>query len=252
MVTSSVHGRREVSVELGPGIVSETHHAGVLPRHGHLRPSLCLVVRGEVFERSDRAPARYGPGALIARPAGTEHENRFADGGAICVNVELDPALVDGGHAPRSSPQAARLLKALRRELDGGGVRLVAEGLLLQLVGETFFRREAPRRATWLTEVDAIIEGHFTEPLTVQGLAAQVGVHPVTLSRTYLAQRGRAVSDTLRTRRLAHATELLRDPRVSLGEIAHRAGFADQSHFTRVFRAANGLTPAAARAALRR
>lgn len=252
MVTSTVHGRREASFELGRAIVSETQHAGALPRHGHVRPSLCLVVRGEVFERSDQAPARYGPGALIARPAGIEHEDRFADAGATCVNVELDPALVEGGHAPRSSPRAARLMRALRRELDGGGVRLVAEGLLLQLVGETFFRREAPRRASWLAAVDAMIDQRFTEPLTVQGLAAQIGVHPVTLSRTYLAERGRPVSDAVRERRLAYATELLRDPRATLGEIALRAGFADQSHFTRVFRAATGLTPAAARVALRR
>jgi AraC family transcriptional regulator len=44
--------------------------------------------------------------------------------------------------------------------------------------------------------------------------------------------------------RIEWATARLRDSRSSLSEIALSAGFADQSHFTRVFRRATGLTPA--------
>ncbi|WP_323183165.1 helix-turn-helix domain-containing protein [Paraburkholderia sp. CNPSo 3076] len=44
-------------------------------------------------------------------------------------------------------------------------------------------------------------------------------------------------------------TELTRG-RLSLAAIAEAAGFADQSHFTRVFRRRMGLTPGAYRAQL--
>jgi AraC family transcriptional regulator len=43
----------------------------------------------------------------------------------------------------------------------------------------------------------------------------------------------------------------LRDTANPIAEIADRAGFADQSHLTRLFRARLGTTPARYRSALR-
>jgi AraC-like DNA-binding protein len=48
-------------------------------------------------------------------------------------------------------------------------------------------------------------------------------------------------------RRLDLARELIHQGR-ALVEVAYDAGFADQAHFTRVFRSAVGLTPARYRA----
>ena len=50
--------------------------------------------------------------------------------------------------------------------------------------------------------------------------------------------------------RLEQARELLRNPEISLSEISLRTGFADQSHFTNVFRRFAGITPARFRALL--
>jgi AraC family transcriptional regulator len=48
--------------------------------------------------------------------------------------------------------------------------------------------------------------------------------------------------------RIEAAKHLLEGAAVSLSEVAYRAGFADQSHLTRVFHRATGLTPARYRA----
>lgn len=45
--------------------------------------------------------------------------------------------------------------------------------------------------------------------------------------------------------RLQRARQLLELPRASLSEIAQRMGFADQAHFTRVFKRSYGITPGA-------
>lgn len=43
--------------------------------------------------------------------------------------------------------------------------------------------------------------------------------------------------------RIARARELMKDPATSLSEVAIACGFADQSHFTRVFTTVVGMTP---------
>ena len=51
--------------------------------------------------------------------------------------------------------------------------------------------------------------------------------------------------------RLRRVEEMLADGDLALTQIAAEAGFADQAHFTRVFRRFYGLTPAAWRRARR-
>ena len=99
----------------------------------------------------------------------------------------------------------------------------------------------APR---WLREVRRSIEMRFDEPLTLSVLADEAGVHPTHLARAFRAQYARTVGEMLRERRIEHAKQQLFCG-VAPSEIALDAGFADQSHFTRVFRRLTGTTPAA-------
>jgi AraC-like DNA-binding protein len=78
-------------------------------------------------------------------------------------------------------------------------------------------------------------------------LAREVGVHPVALARAFRARFGSTPGAYLRQLRLAWSVSELTDGTRSIAEIAVEAGFADQSHFTRVFRRACGETPGAFR-----
>jgi AraC-like DNA-binding protein len=52
--------------------------------------------------------------------------------------------------------------------------------------------------------------------------------------------------------RIGMAQRLLADPDLTIADVADRLGFADQSHLTKIFRQAEGQTPAAWRRALKR
>ena len=53
-----------------------------------------------------------------------------------------------------------------------------------------------------------------------------------------------SVGEWVRIRRLEYAREALLDGRRSISDVALAAGFADQSHLTRLFRGHFGVTPA--------
>jgi AraC family transcriptional regulator len=70
-----------------------------------------------------------------------------------------------------------------------------------------------------------------------------VGVHPVTLARGFRRRFGCTMGDYVRQRRIERAMEQLRSSHDSLAEIALQNGFADQSHFSNLFRRTVGLSP---------
>jgi AraC family transcriptional regulator len=75
-------------------------------------------------------------------------------------------------------------------------------------------------------------------------LASEVGVNAAHLARVFRARYGTSVGEYGRRLRLDWAAgEIARDDR-PIAEIATEAGFADQSHFTRLFRRHVGTTPA--------
>jgi AraC family transcriptional regulator len=91
------------------------------------------------------------------------------------------------------------------------------------------------------------VHAESSRPLTVQSVAAEVGISPVRLSRAFRKAFGESLGSYQRRLRVAEACARLRDEELSLAEIALAAGFTDQSHFTRVFRRLTGTTPAAFR-----
>ena len=69
------------------------------------------------------------------------------------------------------------------------------------------------------------------------------GLTRYDLARQFRSMCGTSPYRYLLMRRLDLARDLIHQGR-SLVDVAYDAGFADQAHFTRVFRSAFGLTPA--------
>ena len=81
-------------------------------------------------------------------------------------------------------------------------------------------------------------------PPSLRELARAAGVHRVHLARSFRAATGLSVGAFVRKLRLDWAEEQLVRTSKPLVELSAEAGFADQSHFTRLFRTRTGLTPA--------
>jgi AraC-like DNA-binding protein len=89
------------------------------------------------------------------------------------------------------------------------------------------------------------IEDNLNRPdLTSARLAREVGVSRSQLYRQFEASGG--VETYIRRRRLRRSLQALSDPRrahLRIGEIAYDMGFADEAHFSRLFRQTFGQSP---------
>jgi AraC-like DNA-binding protein len=102
----------------------------------------------------------------------------------------------------------------------------------------------------WLRRVREEIEQHAPRSVNLATLARRAGRHPNHLSREFRRWYGVPATEWLQRLRIAAAADLLATTGDPLGCIAAQSGFADQPHFTRVFKQFLGITPQRYRAAV--
>lgn len=90
-----------------------------------------------------------------------------------------------------------------------------------------------------------LIDARLDARLSVVALASEAGLSPSHFARAFKESTGRSPHRYLLTQRLERGRRLLAAPGITISEVAARTGFADQAHFTRLFRREFGLTPGA-------
>jgi AraC-like DNA-binding protein len=241
------------------------HPAGSsLPWHAHPGPTLCFVFAGTFTESFRGVTLECAPGTLKVTPAVELHRNRFGRTATEGLLVEADPGRLErlgpAGNVlseRRSVRDAALAMLAwrLRGELrrTDTAASLAIEGLLLEIVAGAARERElrvGHRTPLWLDAARECLHDPAWSG-TLGDLAAEVGVHSVTLARGFRKVYGCSVGAYLRLVRVTRAAHRIAETDDSLAEIALSAGFADQSHFSNVFRRSTGRSPSAFRSEVR-
>ncbi|MGX7826159.1 AraC family transcriptional regulator [Actinokineospora sp. 24-640] len=171
----------------------------------------------------------------------------------------LDPALVHAalGGAPlpfvadpviageRADPLLTAYLTDLGSDLDEVAAVEVTAAIadFLRAHAEPRQGRQALDLAA-MRRVRALLADDPSTPHGVAELERVAGWDRWSVARQFRAAFGTSPTRFRTTRRLATAQRLMRAG-LPLGEVAATAGFADQSHLTRMFKGAHGLTPAA-------
>ena len=88
-----------------------------------------------------------------------------------------------------------------------------------------------------------MLDANLDGKLPLSQLAEKCGLSTRHFARAFRQSTGVPPHRWLLSRRVDRAKDLLRDPALSLAEVALACGFADQSHFTRMFTTLVGLSP---------
>jgi AraC family transcriptional regulator len=94
------------------------------------------------------------------------------------------------------------------------------------------------------------VRAHLARDLRLADLAAVAGMSPHYFTALFRQSTGQTPHHYVLAERIARAKRLLRNPTLTTLEIALAVGFADASHFTKVFRRVVGETPTRYRADL--
>ena len=220
-----------------------------------VRPHTVTVIgRGQVhvFERGEDlhgAVVRFREEGLVDGGArrGTPEWLLAGQGGRTVV--------VPPGDAPYLDALIDALAAELQRPPDAHSPELQRHLLstILLWIERWYDASRTERRAADDAEVQLqrrfarLLEEDFARHHDAAHYAASLGVPAAALSRALAQVTGRATKDLITERVMLEAARLLRFTDLSVGEVAHRAGFADPLYFSRAFKRRHDESPQAYR-----
>ena len=265
LASGSFLGRSNGSESLDGVLLREIRHdpGDQLPVHFHVLPYFCFVHAGSLRERCSSTENLCQSGAAIFNPPFLEHSDTISQKGARCVVAELSTqwtssyfdGVAQGAWRTLGSPTASwvgsRLLAEMERPDSASSIAVT--GLVLTMIAELnrapAIRNRAPH---WLRSAANRLRDEWAYPPPIASLAEAAGIHPVYFARVFRKEFQCTPGEFVRRRRIEWARDQLSSGTRSISEIAHAAGFADQSHLVRTFKRHTGLTPSAYRANSRR
>lgn len=234
-----ISGARAVRIVDKPG--------SMVGEHRHDWPILSLFITGDYTKFSEAGATRICSPAAVLHAPGAPHGSLVSEAGAEQLDIEFDPAwacLNTQGLRPvqcwigGSVAASARRLTALWTSGGADEAQLVRE--TRQLI-EEMLGSPSQREPDWLPRVIELLR--TDNPPSTSAIADSLGLHPGWLAHGYRRAVGEGLGETLRRRRVERAAAMLRSGAGPYAQIAIAAGFCDQSHMIRSFRAVLGRTP---------
>ncbi len=228
--------------------------------HDHRFDCLVFVMSGVLTGTMGAMDLQAPPGSLFYVPMGARHTNQF-HGSVRTFDIVLSPHHREnfGGYIQpitgfktweNTAPTmiASRMISETRSSDSASS--LILSGLLLELIGEASRATKETRTTPppWLAKAIDYAQANLSRPFSIEEIGREIGVHPAHLSRVFRKQYGCTIGEYVRGLRLERASRLIRDAEIPLSEVAFDAGFTDQSHFSRSFKARMGMTPTRYRA----
>jgi AraC family transcriptional regulator len=230
----------------GPPLTSEWRVEGRTLRVTNLPGSLALEPKGLHFD-VHCVRARPAPQWImdVDQTLFARHVEETVRGGRVELTTHLNI----------TDPQIVALHRLLQADLEAGSPagslygELLGAALAVQLARQCSAAAttlDAPRGGlppASLRRVLEYIEANLDSNIRLDILAREVGVSAFHFSRLFKQSTGSSPHQYLLHRRLDRAKTLLRQRAMSLADVSTSTGFADQSHFTKVFRRFTGVTP---------
>jgi AraC-like DNA-binding protein len=245
------HGRGELRIH-----ESEFTTALVIPAHVHDQPVVSLLLSGVAAEVIDRHQRDLVTQDLLFTPAFDQHAYTFRRNGRW-LNMQYSPEwLARVSDRTPELPSSSKVIRNQSALAWANRVRtevrqpdsvssMAIDGAMILMIAEMSRARaeEESTRPRWLRTVEEAIDAHIKEPPSTEVLAALAGVHPSHLLRVFRKYNRATIANFVRRRRIELARMQVALGQNPLATIALDAGFADQSHFTRVFKQTFGETP---------
>lgn len=244
-------------------IIANTGHS--FGRHTHDQYGIGVIHHGAQRSRSGRGMVEAVAGDTITVNPGEVHDGApLGDGARHWQMLYLDPPVVagalgdiGGGGArlmefrrpvitgPATAARASRLFSLMIAPADGANP-MACDEALLDLLADAIPDRAAQDAAipAAIARARTLIDDDPAAPTTLADLARASGLSRFQVLRGITRATGLPPHAYLIQRRLHLARRLITGG-MALAEAAATAGFADQSHMTRLFRRCHGLSPSA-------
>ena len=259
---------RSTEPENGVELLEAWLHGTAYHKHRHDTYAICLTTSGvQAFDYRGAGHISRPGQVVVLHPDEIHDGHAGTEAGFGYRQIYVEPALIFGAVQVLRGPGCSlpfvrtpvvtnsKLSGAITAAFEGGREPLAIDSLIVQ-VAEGLFEADPscthipiPRHldvaALWRAR--EYLDAEKTRVVRSAELEAVTGLSRYELARQFRLMCGTSPYRYLLMRRLDFAREQIAGHR-PLSEVALEAGFADQAHFSRLFKATFGLAPARYRA----
>lgn len=219
--------------------------------HVHPCPELILVVKGTCQTDTPVGSLTSDVGDLLLMPAGLSHNQidhgpvRSLYAGVVTDQLNVvEPYLFRPSCFEMVSQCMSMLVQLHTRQWS---VSQNAGGHLLQMILDQVTGQLRPAQKHGqdrrLLSLRQWVEDHLHHVITVESMADQAGVSVSRLFQLFGEQMQLSPMQYVLAQRMQRARQYLKDPYLSVKQIAPRCGYQDVNLFVRTFRLQHGLPP---------
>ena len=103
--------------------------------------------------------------------------------------------------------------------------------------------QEKDIQSTYVEKAEKYIETNYSYPVTVEDVAAYVGISRSHLFRSFQTYMGKSPKEFLSEYRIKQACHLLKETDLSVSAIAYSVGFENNLYFSKAFKKHKGVSP---------
>lgn len=176
-------------------------------------------------------------------------EDYIHDEIARLLLLRREPCIVDtGGRYEWFSEQIDRIISQFRGADIFSSLRLqnIVEAICIEILASDYVcpvNQNEDRSTAQYHKILTYIDEHFREPISLSEAAAAVNLSPNYFSHWFSRMLGTTYSQYVQFRRIQYASALLLSTRLSVEEVAWRAGYSSLSFFNRVFHRQYSISP---------
>ena len=276
-IIAGTHEKTNYSEEDSSVILWINREANVFPLHWHSTVEIIMPLQNSYTVTVNKTTSQLQENEILIIPPGELHEltppsngtrlvllfdlsslNKFRGFTRLFSLFSLS-SLITPETMPEIYEKERKLLLQIAEEYANGGD--LAEPSILALLIQFFVllarntedvvpaslpAMQPSKQQEYIEKFNIVfdyIEHHYTEDITLEETAAQIGFSKFHFSRLFRQFTDTSFYDYLCARRIKAAETLLLDPNLPITEIALQSGFASISTFNRVFKKFKECTP---------
>ena len=227
--------------------------------HYHENMYFTFLLQGRVIEGNKKETYHCTTGSLLFHNWQEPHYNILPPGKTRGFHLELTPFFLQQYFPNATLPAGSIKIESANQKLafykmfleyqqqDAYSPIAISNYLgtcLTQISEQSLQSKAVP---SWVNKIKELLYYDAAQPLTLTSLAQQLQIHPGHLSRDFAKYFHCNLGEYIRSVKLQKALQLLVETNLNLSEIAAASGFADQSHFIRLFKRQLHMLPVKAR-----
>ncbi|TDO23943.1 AraC-like DNA-binding protein [Pedobacter duraquae] len=256
--TGQFYGVTNQTLQLQALIITDTEYTiPVVDWHYHENAYFTFIIQGNVIEGNKKEVYHCTSGDLLFHNWQEAHYNIKPKGFTRGFQIELkqhwfdqydiSSDIMEGSSNikhPFAKLEMYRIFATTKQ--DENPSEAAIDSLLISLLSAAsgYTTKKVVDKPLWVNRLRQLLNDEPESHLfSLKELANVAGVHPVHISRSFPIYFNNTLSDYLRQLKIQRALALMSNPIHTLSSIAASCGFADQSHFIRIFKQYQQMSP---------